>query len=568
MADQEIKIFIAKIKHNPFFCFLLIPFIYKLSLDIFKKKILRKPKVKFNIPVNTNIEDLDFIPLEFINSYSSNKERFFIHFEKHTDLDKNDEQFEHYLQRFNEVIFSEIHQLTITFNKIQNWIETNPIQKGVAWHSYNVSERMVNWCIFLSRFHSNLTNSQKQIILGSLYQHGAFLYQNFEHHLGHHNHLINNSRGLLYACAIFKNHDFINPWKKKSFEVIETEIKHQILDDGVHAEQSSVYHLLLTRTFWELKQLYKILNEPFNYNGILKKMLSYFKCIIKSNNSVPFLGHITPDIHWKEIVGFGAVMIKNSTIKKSVYAQLFKSDFIIEEEISNVSIIFPKSGLGILKINSAEIYLSNDPRCQLFSHGDQNQLGIDISWFNTHLIRDSGLDSYNLNENRKWFESWQGQSCFTINNTDPIVSNWRRKQLPKYHYNANASIKSDNINTINANHNCLNRILKQTILSRKCQVFDDRILITDNVLNSDIVEYSAVFHFGSNIITHKNNELLITDSKMNNEFSFFIPDGLNWKLKSFPYAVAYGEKQIGTSILVNSLCATMENVFTYQIEKK
>ncbi|MDD1416740.1 heparinase II/III family protein, partial [Dolichospermum sp. ST_con] len=452
MPDIEIKIFIQKIKQKPFLWFLIIPFIYKLSIDLFQKKILKKPKVKFNIPVIAPLADLEFVPLEFINSYSSSLDKVFLHFEHQTEIDKKDEQLEHYLQRFNEVIFSEIDQLTITFNKIQNWIETNPIQKGVAWHSYNVSERIVNWSIFLSRFHSNLTHSQKQIILGSLYQHGAFLYQNFEHHLGHHNHLINNSRGLLYACAIFKNHDFINPWRKKSFEVIETEIKHQILDDGVHAEQSSVYHLLLTRTFWELKQLFKILNHPFNYNDCLKNMVTHFKWMIKTNNTVPFLGHITPAIHWKELVGLGTVMIKNSSIEKSVYAQLFNPDYIIEEENTNTIKIFSKAGIGILKTNNTEIYVSNDPRCQILSHGDQNQLGVDISWFNTHIIRDTGLDSYNLNDNRKWFESWQGQSGFTINDINPIVSNWRRKQLPASHYKATATFETNNVNTIKATH--------------------------------------------------------------------------------------------------------------------
>ena len=504
MKDKEIEIFLLRIKKRPLLFYLILPFIFKVFSHKLKRKYGANIVNTIRFPIDRIDSILELNPLDFINKYEVCDLKSNYHFEQNTEINKKDEQYVHYLHRLNHIVFIHEKQIDKTCKIIEKWIEDNPISKNAAWHPYNVSERIVNFSIFLSRFSENLNDAHKQSILNSLFDQSEFLYLNFEHHLGHHNHLINNSRALLYASAIFRNHAIAKKWQVKAFDVIRSETNYQFLEDGVHAEQSSIYHLLLTRTYWELKQLYNILNEPFSFDEQLNKMVRYFDWVVRENQTIPFLGHITPDIHWKELVGFRAVIINNKKINKTAYSNLFKPDFILEQEEFKAIKLFSKAGVGILKINHAEIFLSNDPRCQIINHGDQNQLGLDISWHNTHIVRDTGLDSYNMNDNRNWFESWEGQSCCVINSINPIVSDWRRRQLPASHYKAKATIESNNINTIKATHDCYNRIGSFITLSRQVTIKENKILISDTVQQNKSTVYNAVFHFGDNTVTQIN----------------------------------------------------------------
>jgi hypothetical protein len=300
-------------------------------------------------------------------------------------------------------------------------------------------------------------------------------------------------------------------------------------------------------------------------------MVMYCKWLIRSNSSIPFLGHITPDIHWKELLGLATLWIKNTKIKASFYSTLFIPNYCFEE--NNGSIIetvkiFPKSGLGIIKVDGIEIFLSNDPRCEIMCHGDQNQLGIDITWNNTVIVHDAGLDSYNLDSNRKWFESWQGQSTCVINNTNPIVSNWRRKQLPYEYYKATAIIEKSGIYGIKATHTCFNRLINVSKISREIAIIDKKIKITDAVLCNEISLYNVIFHFGSSNITLNNNEILISDFELGNNFRFCFPQSLKVELKTYPITLAYGVKTMGNSLFLYADKNNYEKEFNYFIEKQ
>jgi len=567
MADNEINIFVQKFKRNPYRVDMLFTFVVRLSVDIFKKRFFRKKKNEIRIPIFNNNIDYTYTPLDFIDSTVLLNDIIHYHFPHKTDRDRLDDQFVHYTERFYELPFTNANEISERICIIKNWIVNNPIGQTVGWHAYAVSERIVNWCIFLSRFSNELDTEQKKLVLRSLYEQGEFLFNNFEYHLGHHNHLINNSRALLYSCGIFINESFTLKWRKKAFDVINKELRYQVLEDGVHAEQSSTYHLLLTRTLWELRELYAILNEPFEYECMLNKMVIYAKWLIRSDGSVPFTGHITPDWHWKELIGLSSLWIKNSSIQPSGYASIFKPNYCIGNETDESSVkVFSNSGIGIIKKKGIEIHFSNDPRCEIACHGDQNMLGMDISWKGTHLIWDAGLDSYNLNQNRQWFESWTGQSTCVINNIDPLVIGWRRKQLPLAYYKAHATlVQSDNI-SLNGSHTCFNRLPNSAELSRNISVENNKIIITDSVNSIGNNIYDAIFHFGSNILKIEDNEIIISDFKLGNKFSFIFPGNVKVTQMFFPYALAYGEKESGISIKIAGN-VNQEEVFTYKIEK-
>lgn len=569
MQDQELKIFFHKTIRNPLLWFLIVPFGYKLLFDVFRKKMVKKKNQKFVLiqDVKEEILKLNFLP--FVKKYLNFDKRTNSHFSLNSQTDKLDLQYLHYNSRFYYLLFTNSKELQFIVLELQNWSKNNPIKNNVFWHSYNVSERIVNWSVFLSRFSEYLSESDQQIIAQGIYKNALFLFENFEHHLGHHNHLINNARALLFATCLFKEEKTSSLWQEKAMSVLNSEMPFQVLDDGVHSEQSTSYHLLLTRTLWELRELYTILNTSFAYENELKKMVQYAQYLIRKDNTIPFTGHITPDIHFKELIGLATLWIQNSKIESSNYAQIFIPNYVTEALIDGNGLkLFPNSGIGIINKEEIEIHFSNDPRTSILTHGDQNPLGIDVSWSNSHIIRDCGLHSYNLDENRNSLESWQGQSTFTLNNLNPIVIDWRKKQLPSVYFKAIATLKEiDNYGFIGS-HTYFKRLVNPAELSRKIIVIDDKIEITDSVKSNRNNNYNALFHFGNHQTKIENNAVYIEDVLLKNKFIFTFSEDVVVELKSTIFAFSYGVLEKGTSLFVSSKLKQKESFFIYTIEKK
>jgi hypothetical protein len=567
VVDTEVNIFLKKTKQNPLKWVLFIVFGYKIFLDVFKKKFVRKSIPKFILPGINELEVIDFKLLEFVNIYNPIYNKTYFHFENATETDKVDCQFENYRHRFYYLPFINENELENANLDLNSWVVNNPIENKVAWHPYNVSERIVNWSIFLTRFSKKNSVVNQQILTKEIYKNACFLYHNFELHLGIHNHLINNSRALLYAAALFRNVESTIKWKSHAYSVLENQLNYQFLEDGAHSEQSTSYHLLMTRTIWELTELSNILGEKLNLNVPFSKLVKYAFSLIGPNESFPLIGHVTPDIHWKELVGLLPLWVEDSTIKKSSYCLLFNSSLekLKFNNENNCVEIYAKNGIGVLHKNDIKIFISNDPRCEILNHGDHSQLGLDICWGKFKIIRDCGLVSYNLDDKRNWYESWQGQSTFVLNKVNPIVIEWRRRQLPRKYYNSTSEISKTSNFSIKASHNCYARIVSNNLVSREVKIENNKILIEDKVVNSKGMEYNSIFHFGDFNVSHEGGTIIL--KKEENVFLFKILNDNDYFTHNYYYAEAYGVEQLGTSLEISCNTQKGNESFKYSIEK-
>lgn len=566
MGDLEIKIFTQKLRKNPIKFYLLLIFLFKVLSDFVRRKFIKKKSVAYNVPDFNDTFDFRYESLAFINDEIDTQPKF--HFSTNEIVAVGDEQYEHYFSRLYFLIFSKQKNLYSDIEFLRVWMNDHPIGQSIPWHPYNVSERIVNLSIFFSRFNSFFNENQNQMILTWLFKHGEFLFQNFEEHLGKHNHLINNSRALLYVSVIFKSEEFSLKWKEKSFNTLKVQMPWQVLADGAHSEQSSTYHLLITRTLWELRELFSQLNEKFEFDPVLNDMLTYANFLILQDGKIPMLGHITPDIHWKELVGLHALWFSNSKIKQSAYSSLFKSKRKIELSAENRNCrVFSNSGLGVLMHDEISIFLSNKLSGRVECHGDQNALGIDIFWSGTHLVRDCGLNSYDLNNNRTWFESWEGQSTISINKINPLVIDWRRRQLPASYISNGASIQLKNLNSVIGEHAFYERLPNPAIVSRQVNIENDQIQIIDTIKSKGYNKYNAVFHFGSCQIKSTENSVFISDIVDKNTFVFYFPDAVSAEIRECQYSNEYGKIERGTSLFICADIVHENTVFSYEIEK-
>ncbi len=123
------------------------------------------------------------------------------------------------------------------------WVEHCPEDKGgVAWDSYTISMRVVNWLAFYGELQSFLDDDIDFVAAfnGSLAVQFAHLGQHLEVDLLA-NHYLENLKALVILACYFDDEETLNFALPKLCE----QVKEQILPDGMHFELSPMYHKIV-----------------------------------------------------------------------------------------------------------------------------------------------------------------------------------------------------------------------------------------------------------------------------------------------------------------------------------
>jgi uncharacterized heparinase superfamily protein len=118
---------------------------------------------------------------------------------------------------------------------IARWTSEIAACEGVGWEPYPTSLRIVNWIKWTLR-----GGALSSTAIDSLAVQARALRQRLEYHiLG--NHLFANAKALVYSGLFFSGEE-ARDWRNKGLEILNQELKEQVLDDGGHFELSVMYH--------------------------------------------------------------------------------------------------------------------------------------------------------------------------------------------------------------------------------------------------------------------------------------------------------------------------------------
>ena len=131
---------------------------------------------------------------------------------------------------------------------LARWIAENPPGQGTGWEPYPTSLRIVNWLKWLLA-----GNAPVPGMLHSLAVQTRWLQRRLEHHLLG-NHLWANAKALVFAGACFEGEE-AQRWLQRGLELMQRELREQVLADGGHFERSPMYHAILTEDLLDLIQL-------------------------------------------------------------------------------------------------------------------------------------------------------------------------------------------------------------------------------------------------------------------------------------------------------------------------
>ena len=187
---------------------------------------------------------------------------------------------------------------------IMDWIEkVDPARHSLAWTTYSVSERVVNWLLFLcaTKQHRDIDAQSAGIIGASLIEHLRHIMMHLEYYgKAYNNHILNDARAL-YIGGRFLHLPQVAHLGKILFQQC---LPRLVDEEGSLLEGSSHYQLLLTRTLVEILWAAKVSGDSdFSRwaENVASEMCAcclYLGGLSPSDNFVdtfPRIGDLSPD---------------------------------------------------------------------------------------------------------------------------------------------------------------------------------------------------------------------------------------------------------------------------------
>ena len=251
---------------------------------------------------------------------------------------------------------------------------------------YPISLRGINWIKFCTKH-----DLRSSVIDNTLYSHYQILSKKLEFHLLG-NHLLENAFSLLYGGLYFGSPNFFNRAKN----ILEEELKTQILSDGGHFERSPMYHQIL------LDRLLDCINLLQN-NTVFKDEQPALLTVMQVNarNMLNWLNAMTFENGEIPMLNDSAPAIAPPTRELNNYATGLK---LVSEPFTNGKFHLALNDSGYRRFNSSLYECIVDvgeigPDFQP-GHAHADTLSFVLQHRHQPFIVDTGVSTYEKNERR------------------------------------------------------------------------------------------------------------------------------------------------------------------------
>ncbi|MBF4483389.1 heparin-sulfate lyase HepC [Flavobacterium sp. CSZ] len=316
----------------------------------------------------------------------------------------------------------------------KNYLGRSVDNDSIAWRPLEVSERIQSFPGVFNLFivSPNFTPAFLMEFLNSFNKQTAYIPK---HYSKEGNHLLFEAQRVLGAGAFFPEFKQSPEWRKSGIDVLNREIKLQVLPDGVQWELSPTYHVGCIEIFtkaYNAAKMAGVENEfPESYIKTIEKMVFVTANISFPNYNYPMFGDT-----W--------VVDKNVRIKQfAAWSKMFPNDGLIEyfategasgklpDYLSNA---FPNGGLYTFRNgwdNKATIMvLKAGPPAEFHSQPDNGTFELWVKGRN--FTPDTGCYIYSgdaeVTKMRNWFRQTKVHSTLTLNNENMIITKARQNQ--------------------------------------------------------------------------------------------------------------------------------------------
>ncbi|WP_420384926.1 heparinase II/III domain-containing protein [Roseivirga sp.] len=478
----------------------------KLGLKPKLKNYVSRPKDQIHVGhLNAALFD------DLIN-YKENKIEFeFLNLTKQFDRNKIDWNFNEYgklwtynLNYFEFLLSDDLSYeegISLIENYIDNW---DHLKDGVE--PFPISLRIINWIKFLSK--NKVTNKG---IDERLYHQVQLLLNNLEYHLLA-NHLLENAFALIFAAYYFQDEQIY----ARAKALLLQELKEQILADGGHFERSPMYHQIMLFRLLDVVSI--VQGNPWKNQEILSELRSKAQAMVDwlvnitlSSGDIPFVKDSAPNIAPKssELLNYaeslGLSLKNNILFKESGYRWL-------------------ESGDARLLVDVGQVTPSYQP-----GHAHADELNFLLFDEGSPVIVDTGISTYEKNEQRQLERSSRSHNCLVVSNENSSQV-WGGFRVGR---RAIVSLNKDNSSIISASHNGYKRL--GVLVQRTFEVTSRGFMIQSNLDGINQLDSISHLHFHPEVSVSE----ISTNTFRVGRFEIFMDPVGECYLENYMFAAGY-----------------------------
>jgi uncharacterized heparinase superfamily protein len=395
------------------------------------------------------------------------------------------------------------------------WLARNP--PGVTapnWFSpLEVAYRLNVWIWAFELFRAALDAETLLACLRGLWLHGRYLAANLEY-ASPNNHLLLEAKALAMAGTLFPEFHEACRWQAVGLRIVDAEVQRQVSADGVHLEQSMLYHRVIASELLELLIVLKDngVSAPAPVVEAFSRMLVFEQALTKPDGALPLIGDSTLTdsyLRYDALLGGAALLRRPDWLSgrqpDDATAWLLGPERLTwlyqlrarkNETIGSQS--FPAGGYCVLR--QADRYLVFDcgpvgyPPAP--GHGHADALSFEVFADGHTWLVDPGVYSYHLGAQwRRYFKGTSAHNTVTVDEQDQtlLLDDWRLLHPPRVVLQN--WYQSDRIDLAEATHAGYCR-LAQGILHRRQVVFvkPDYWVIVDRLEGQGGHQFDLYFH--------------------------------------------------------------------------
>lgn len=340
----------------------------------------------------------------------------------------------------------------------RDWTAANPLGKGVGWHPYPTSLRIINWCKI---------EVQTPDLLRSLYRQASYLYRATETHLLG-NHLLENARALVFAGCFFGAQGEAPMWMQRGLALYRKQTPEQVLADGGHFERSPMYHALVLEGYLDVINLLTPSHpgRPF-FAQTARRMIDFLASFTHPNGHIALFNDSTQEIalSTETLICYTRELIGYEPAKRSA---------------------FPDSGYFVHERDSLYLAVDGGPvgPDYLPAHAHADIFSYELSVNGEPFVVDSGMYDYERGPMRNALRSTAAHNTVCVDNTDQVEC-WDRFRVARRFAPRNVSFEqSDTGSRFSGCFNGYEVLVGDGIQHQRAIEVDDReqrVVVTDRL---------------------------------------------------------------------------------------
>ncbi|TLS37221.1 alginate lyase family protein [Pseudalkalibacillus caeni] len=354
---------------------------------------------------------------------------------------------------------------------MKDWIAQNPLTEEEIYQSearqYNVKDtwrkldsgiRITNWIkgYFCVRESPAWTDDVERLFHDALKLHGNYLSIAYTPHDKQSNWGFLETNGLFQIAILFPELEESSNWLKLAVERLETMCRLQVFEDGMHNEQSPMYHHEVLHCLFEPVLLARInhLQVPQTLVDSLDRLFTGSLSFVKPDGHQPMLSD-SDDTDSRDVLTRGAVLFERGDLKSQGYEMLdyegiwyygqkgMETYRNLKSQLPEFcSIHMEQAGYSVMRSG-----WSSDARYLIFdgghmdiirAHGHDDFLHFDLHAFGKDLLLDTGRYTYMENDYRRYFKESFNHNTTSVDgkSISGYQSSWSWKNVaqPREHY--------------------------------------------------------------------------------------------------------------------------------------